>query len=123
MWFYWIQDQVQQGQFHIFWQPSNTNCPDYFTKHHPAMHHQAVHASYLHIPSQHTNYYACLTDDLVPRTSEGVLIGPMAVHTQQLLQPSKNYYKVTQNLMTSHRSPRVRYPDIPLIELKVSKGT
>jgi len=60
------------------------------------MHHQAVCASYLHIPSQHTNYYACLTDDLVPRTSEGVLIGTTAVHTQQPLWPSKNYYKVTQ---------------------------
>jgi len=48
-----------------------------------------------YIPSQHTNYYACLTDELVPRTSEGVLIENTAIHTQQLLWPSRNYYKVT----------------------------
>jgi len=62
--FYWVRDRVRQGQFHIFWRPGSTNRADYFTKHHPASHHQAVRPTYLHLPSQHTNYYSCLTSPL-----------------------------------------------------------
>jgi len=64
MHFYWVRDWVHQGQFHIFWQPGSTNHTNYFTKHHPTSHHQAVHPTYLHFPSQHTNYYACLSSQL-----------------------------------------------------------
>jgi len=42
MHFYWVCDCMCQGQFHIFWSPGNSNWADYFTKHHPASHHQAV---------------------------------------------------------------------------------
>jgi len=58
--FYWVRDRVRQGHFHIFWRPGNHNRADYFTKHHPASHHQAMRPTYLHIPAQNTNYYACL---------------------------------------------------------------
>jgi len=40
--FYWLHDHTQQGQFHIFWHPSITNCADCFTKHHPASYHQSM---------------------------------------------------------------------------------
>jgi len=75
---------------------NRNNFTSYFIKYHPAMHHQAVCATYLHIPSQHINYYACLTDEFVPRTSESVLIGTKAICMQQPLCPSGNYYKLTQ---------------------------
>jgi len=64
MHFYWVWDRVQQGQFHIFLQPGSTNCADYFTKHHPISHYQAICPTYLYLPSQHTNYYACLSSQL-----------------------------------------------------------
>ena len=38
--FYWIQDRVDQKQFHIYWQPGPTNLADYNTKHHPPAHHR-----------------------------------------------------------------------------------
>jgi len=49
--FYWLRDRKRQGQFHIFWQPGNTNRADYFSKHHAVNHHQTVHSTYLHTPA------------------------------------------------------------------------
>jgi hypothetical protein len=49
--FYWIRDHVQQGQFHIFWKRGIHNRTDYFTKHHPAAHHQDIRSSYLYEPT------------------------------------------------------------------------
>ena len=40
--FYWVQDRVEQGQFHIFWAPGAENMGDYYTKHHPIYHHQQM---------------------------------------------------------------------------------
>jgi hypothetical protein len=37
--FEWLLDRAQQGQFCIFWRPGKTNLADYFTKHHPPVHH------------------------------------------------------------------------------------
>ena len=68
--FYWLRDRKCQGQFHIFWCPGAANWADYFSKHHPASHHQAVCPTYLHTPPSDTNYYACLGD----HPGEGVLI-------------------------------------------------
>ena len=52
--FYWVRDRVQQGQFDIFWAPGSTNLADYFTKHHPAKHHQIMRPIYLHIEATTT---------------------------------------------------------------------
>ena len=38
--FYWIRDRVRQGQFCIHWHKSDNNRAEYFTKHHPEVHHQ-----------------------------------------------------------------------------------
>ena len=62
--FYWVRDRVRQKQFHIFWQKGSLSRADYFTKHHPASHHQTVRPFYLHTDASHNdNYYQCLLDD------------------------------------------------------------
>ena len=49
--FYWIQDRVEQKQFHVvYWRPGHTNLADYFTKHHSPAHHRRERATYLHCP-------------------------------------------------------------------------
>jgi hypothetical protein len=48
--FYWIQDRVEQQQFHVYWRPGQTNLADYFTKHHSPAHHRRERATYLHCP-------------------------------------------------------------------------
>ena len=60
--FYWIQDRVDQNQFHIYWRPGPTNYADYHTKHHPPAHHWRVCHQYVH------------TINLVHGFCEGVLI-------------------------------------------------
>jgi hypothetical protein len=62
--FYWIRDRVRQGQFVVYWKKGILNRADYFTKHHPASHHQAIRSAYLHEPNSDTrNYFDCLYDD------------------------------------------------------------
>jgi hypothetical protein len=34
MYFYWVEDRVKQGHFHVYWGPGCQNLADYFTKHH-----------------------------------------------------------------------------------------
>jgi hypothetical protein len=45
--FHWVQDRVNQGQFLVYWAPGKNNMADYFSKHHPASHHQLVRPKYL----------------------------------------------------------------------------
>jgi hypothetical protein len=61
--FSWIRDRVCQGQFLFYWQKGSSNRADYFTKHHPTLHHQAIRSSYLHSPTDRSkNYFECLQD-------------------------------------------------------------
>jgi hypothetical protein len=61
--FSWIRDHVRQGQFHIFWKRGIQNRANYFTKHHPACHHQDIHSSYLYEPTDRSkNYSECLQE-------------------------------------------------------------
>ena len=46
--FYWVQDRVNQKQFHVFWRPGKENLADYVTKHHTAKHHQEMRDKFLH---------------------------------------------------------------------------
>jgi Reverse transcriptase (RNA-dependent DNA polymerase) len=46
--FYWIQDRVEQKQFHIHWLQGESNHGDYFTKHHSPAHHMKMRPIYLH---------------------------------------------------------------------------
>ena len=45
--FHWLRDREAQGQFRIYWRPGKTNLADYFTKHHPPMHHVNVRSEFL----------------------------------------------------------------------------
>jgi hypothetical protein len=83
--FYWIRDRVSQGQFNIYWSKGKTNRADYFSKHHPASHHQAIRSTYLYSPTNPSrNYFDCLSDDVAPPAAassvvdpgEGVLLSP-----------------------------------------------
>jgi hypothetical protein len=38
--FYCVQDQVEQKQFYVYWQPDQINLTDYVTKHHSPTHHR-----------------------------------------------------------------------------------
>ena len=51
--FYWIQDRVRQGQFRVYWAPSESNKADYFTKHFTAPHHRRVRPTYLYTTTSH----------------------------------------------------------------------
>jgi hypothetical protein len=76
--FYWIRDRVRQGQFHVHWKKGSLNKADYFTKHHPASHHQEIRSSYLHDDRDRAqNYFECLQNPVTTGNTdcgEGVLI-------------------------------------------------
>eukprot|EP00804_Cyclotella_cryptica_P028785 CCRYP_018721-RB/>CCRYP_018721-RB protein AED:0.41 eAED:0.41 QI:0/0/0/1/0/0/3/0/816 len=40
--FHWLRDRECQEQFRIYWRPGKLNYVDYWTKHHPAAHHQHI---------------------------------------------------------------------------------
>jgi hypothetical protein len=46
--FHWIRDRIRQGQFDVSWEPGSGNLADYFTKNHPASHHQLMRNKYVH---------------------------------------------------------------------------
>jgi hypothetical protein len=76
--FYWIRDRVRQGQFHVHWKKGSLNKADYFTKHHPAAHHQLIRSSYLHSAHDRSrNYFESLQNpipEVITDRGEGVLI-------------------------------------------------
>ncbi len=43
----WVQDQIDQKQFKLLWQPGKKNMGDYFTKHHSPAHHKQMRHVYL----------------------------------------------------------------------------
>ena len=72
--FYWIRDRVRQGQFHVYWKRGILNKADYFTKHHPAKHHQQIRSSYLYSSDDRSaNYFDCLQEESPSDSGEGVL--------------------------------------------------
>jgi hypothetical protein len=40
MCFYWLKDRESVEQFKYHWRPGKENYGDYWTKHHPPLHHQ-----------------------------------------------------------------------------------
>ena len=55
--FYWIRDQIKQGQFTVLWRKGLLNRTDYMTKHHSAKHHRDIRSAYLHDPNARTHIY------------------------------------------------------------------
>jgi len=63
--FYWVQDRIQQGHFHVYWAPGALNLADYHTKHHPVAHHIKMRPTYLHTatsPTHHSNTFVPLNN-------------------------------------------------------------
>ena len=46
--YHWVQDQVREKNFNIFWKPGSQNYADHPSKHHPAHHHVKVRGMYIH---------------------------------------------------------------------------
>ena len=44
--FYWLRDRSTQKQFLITWAAGKTNLADYYTKHHPIIHHKKMRPIY-----------------------------------------------------------------------------
>eukprot|EP00957_Ditylum_brightwellii_P045058 3417958-Ditylum_brightwellii.AAC.1 len=51
MHYFWLVDQVAQGNFDVQWHPGLENLGDYFTKHHAPVHHIKVCPLYLYTPT------------------------------------------------------------------------
>ena len=47
--FYWLQDRVEQKQFHVYWHPGSENYADYYTKHFSTKNHVSKRPFYLHV--------------------------------------------------------------------------
>jgi hypothetical protein len=45
--FHLLRDRDCQQQFHIYWRPGKDNYADYWTKHHPAKHHQHIRREFI----------------------------------------------------------------------------
>ncbi len=45
--FHWLRDRECQEQFRIYWRPGKCNYADYWTKHHPAKHHQNIRREFI----------------------------------------------------------------------------
>ncbi len=46
--FHWLRDRsINQKQFQFYWRPGPTNYADYWTKHHPAVHHRNMRSVFL----------------------------------------------------------------------------
>eukprot|EP00804_Cyclotella_cryptica_P016128 CCRYP_004254-RI/>CCRYP_004254-RI protein AED:0.47 eAED:0.47 QI:0/-1/0/1/-1/0/1/0/88 len=45
--FHWLRDRECQEQFRIYWRPGKSNYADYWTKHHPAKHHQNIRREFI----------------------------------------------------------------------------
>jgi hypothetical protein len=45
--FNWLKCREAQEQFRFYWRPGGQNLADYWTKHHPASHHQNMRAEFL----------------------------------------------------------------------------
>ena len=45
--FHLLRDRECQQQFRIYWRPGKMNYADYWTKHHPELHHKYMHKEFL----------------------------------------------------------------------------
>jgi hypothetical protein len=45
--FKWLKNRQAKEQLRFYWRSGKTNLADYFTKHHPAAHHQCVRGEFL----------------------------------------------------------------------------
>jgi hypothetical protein len=53
--YFWLRDRVRQRQFNLHWKPGRHNSADYFSKHHPPVHHKLMRPLYLQPISRRTS--------------------------------------------------------------------
>jgi len=92
--YYWLQDRVQQKQFHVYWAPGAANLADYFTKLHPPAHHIALRPVYLLAPNMPTDMQGCI-EILKARAQPKVRI----VHTKR----TKPGVRATTSISSAYR--------------------
>ena len=76
--YFWVVDQVTQQFFKVIWAPGLQNLADYFTKHHPAAHHQKVRPYYLSC----SNSPNILENAPAPRRLRGCVNTPNGKYTR-----------------------------------------
>jgi hypothetical protein len=115
--FYWVRDRTQQKQFHIYWAPGTSNLGDYFTKHHPAHHHQYMRPIFLHeptMPLDHSFLRGCVDPNsglktrsgLQPRDSDRRTYGKTNVHQQARNGRSRATQRRTHTAANNNRVRR-----------------
>ena len=96
--FYWVQDRVNQKQFHVYWKPGKSNLADYVTKHHPAQHHQDMRAKFLHelnmlynlVKQQRSKAWTHCKGVLIPNPSKD-----LAIRDQRVTNPGMTDRRTT----------------------------
>jgi hypothetical protein len=53
--FWWVNDRVKQGQFHVYWGPYYQYLADYFKKHHSPTYHDRMREIYIHASERPMN--------------------------------------------------------------------
>ncbi len=73
--YHWLRCRISQQQFRHYWAAGKTNLADYFTEHHPPIHHQTTRGTFFtdisqlsELRKQHTSYAVTSTP-----CSKGVL--------------------------------------------------
>ena len=68
--FYWLRDRRLQRKYHIYWGSSVNNLGDYYTKHHPPVHHQKLRPSILNCNNVTTDFneQGCINPSNLVRT-------------------------------------------------------
>lgn len=103
--FYWLRDQVEQGQFNVFWAPGAVNLADYFTKHHSPAHHKRVRPIYLQTPDSPADLQGCIK-----------LLG--APKREQSIVPKRTQHRPpsTDHTISTARKPTFKSTYLPLLK-------
>ena len=98
--FYWVQDRVDQNQFHVYWKKGSDNkYADYVTKHHPTKHHQHMRPLLLHVAN-------------LVQTLKGVQTMMRPAHCEGVLIPRSPSYLGTMNQWDqTHQRTDARRPE------------
>eukprot|EP00957_Ditylum_brightwellii_P045640 3463002-Ditylum_brightwellii.AAC.1 len=89
MHFYWVCNCCAQHHFTVYWSPSKNNPGDYYTKHHPAAHHQLMRKVYLYVASPVAYATKLSTPSILQgcvETDKDRLLGPNTQVTSQTPQ-------------------------------------
>ena len=52
---HWLRDEPNQDIFRVFWDKGPNNGADYFTKHHPTVHHRTIQTERNYVQDMHSD--------------------------------------------------------------------